>query len=422
MENKPKLEPVRLADWAHNCAFAKDIGLMSETKRPKQSATESNTKVRFSPIPPTQLHLSFQALKPSGIGQTPARPVTSLKKNNWNSSVKIVSKERRMTEIKSNIRKTLNFNCKAKPTNTRKTLIEKATPQLHTFKNSKVKKDGSVLNNEIKLSGIKRIPVTPKCKEIAPKTLQIKTPKSILRKKVLQNTSCSSPSQKSCDGDATFLRIEKEIDEMVQEKEIENDIDINAALPSSTPFKTTNHLEYFPTSDADSLQKDKTILDFSNVSENENAVVALCDAFKKALISHTCQKTDLKQERGALISVIEVALKHLQEIEEFEKENTVYNNRKQLMGSSSKYFCRTKSPSFIIQKKIVFQNSPKKCLISPKVEKVDAINIYMGLKRNLNFLNTPKIDKTRNNETDTPVQIKKNLQSQLNRLYNDSES
>ncbi|CAH4036263.1 uncharacterized protein LOC123717628 [Pieris brassicae] len=423
MENKPKLEPVRLADWAHNCAFfAKDIELMSENKRSKQTDTESNAKVRLNPIPPSQLLLSFQALKPSGIGQTPVRPVTSIKKKNWNSSVKIVNKERRMTDIKSNIRKTLNFNYKAKATYTRKTLIEKATPELQLLKTSKVKKEQSVLNSEIKLSGIKRIPVTPQRKELAPKQLQINTPKSILRRKLIPNTPLSTASHKSCDGDATFLRIEKEVDDMVQEKEIENDISTNAALPSSTPFKASNGLEYFPTSDVNSLQKDRTILDFSNVGENENSVVALCDAFKKALILHTCQKTDLKQERGSLISVIAVALRHLQEIEEFEKENTVYNNRKQLVGVSPKDFSRTKSPNFKIKKKIVFQNSPKKLHISPKVDKVDAINVYMGIKKNLNFLNTPKIDKTRNNETDTPVRMKKKLQSQLNRLYNDSES
>ncbi|CAF4745470.1 unnamed protein product [Pieris macdunnoughi] len=118
MENKPKLEPLRLAEWAQNAAFfAKAIELISETKRSKQSDTESNPKVRLNPIPPSQLHLSFQALKPSGIGQTPA-------------------------------------------TNTRITLIEKATPQFQTFKTPKVKKEGSVLNNEIKLSGIKRILIT----------------------------------------------------------------------------------------------------------------------------------------------------------------------------------------------------------------------------------------------------------------------
>ncbi|CAH4037175.1 uncharacterized protein LOC123706555 [Pieris brassicae] len=423
MENKPRLEPVRLADWAHNSAFfAKDIQLMSETKRSKQLETESNAKVRLNPIPPSQLNLSFQALKPKCIGQTSVQPVTSIKKNNWNSSVKIVSKEERMTDIKSNIRKTLNFNSQAKTTNTRKTLIEKATPQIHMFKTLKVKKEGSDLNNEIKFSGKKRIPVTPKSKEIEPKKLKINTPKSILRNFLIKNTPLSTASRKSCDGDATFLCIEKEVDDMGQEKEIENDLDINAPLPSSTPFKTSNVSEYFPISDADSLQKDKTILDFSNVSENENPVVALCDAFKKALISHTCQKTDLKLERGSLISVIEVALKHLQEIEESEKENTSNNNRKQLLGVSLKDFCRTKPPTFKIQKKIVFQISPKKCHVSPKVNKVDAINVYMGLKRNLNFLNTPKIDKTQNNETDTPIRMKKNLQSQINRLYNDSES
>ncbi|XP_047512722.1 uncharacterized protein LOC125054726 [Pieris napi] len=424
MEKKPKLEPLRLAEWAQNSAFfGKAVELISETKRSKQSDTESNPKVRLNPIPPSQLHLSFQALKPSGIGQTPVRPVTSIKKKNWNSSVTIVSKERRMTEIKPNIRKTLNFNySKAKATNTRKTLIEKATPPLQTFKTSKVKKEGSVLNNEIKLSGIKRIPITPQRKEIVPNKLQINTPKSILKKKVIQYTPLSTTFQKSCDGDATFLRIEKEVDDLVQEKEIENDVNINVALPSSTPFKASNVLEYFPTSDADFLQKDKTILDISNVSENENPVVALCDAFQKALISHACQKTDLKQERGSLISVIGVALKHIQEIEEYEKENAVNNSRNQLMGISSKDFCRTKLPKFKIQKKIVFQNSPKKCHVSPKVDKTDALNVYMGLKRNLNFLNTPKIDKTQNNETDTPLRVKKNLQFQLNKLYNDSES
>ncbi|XP_047518794.1 uncharacterized protein LOC125058698 [Pieris napi] len=412
MENKPKLEPLKLAEWAQNSAFfAKAVELISETKRSKQSDSESNPKVRFNPIPPSQLHLSFQALKSSGIGQTPVRPVTSIKKKNWNSSVNIVSKERSMTEIKS----------KAKATNTWKTVVEKATPPLQTFKTSKVKKEGSVLNNEIMLSGIKRIPITPQRKEIVPNKLQINTPKSILKKKVIQNTPLSTTFQKSYDGDATFLRIEKEVDDLVQEKEIENDVNINVALPSSTPFKASNVLEYFPTSDADFLQKDKTILDISNVSENENPVVALCDAFQKALISHACPKTDLKQERGSLISVIGVALKHIQEIEEYEKENAVNNSRKQVMGISSTDFCRTKLPKFKIQKKIVFQNSPKKCHVSPKVHK-DALNVYMGLKRNLNFLNTPKIDKTQNNETDTPLRVKKNLRFQLNRLYNDSES
>lgn len=323
------------------------------------------------------------------------------------------------------------------------------------------------------------MPKPPVYRQINKKTVPPPSPVPKARKTIvpIPDTPLSNDSWKSsCD--ASFLQKEKEIYEIerkaqaIQEESLLSDI-ANVSPPVSTPFKEYRNVnEYFNnSSDMENSGHDNTIMCFDRPStikeetadREETIIVSLCDMFNKATVTYN-EKS--KSELDILLEIKKETEKNIQsQIKLLNYVNRLIHKKR--TGSKSPIaFDKTlieesllsklvandktpeksptvrcsviksvpKSPSYKIPKKTpclrkkVFHKSMPDMptgLRTPKAA-VDqgnrAMEMYMKMKeQNIKFLNTPVVKQRPVSAVpDTPAVMSKNLQCQLDKLYNNN--
>ncbi|XP_050678902.1 uncharacterized protein LOC126975135 isoform X2 [Leptidea sinapis] len=299
------------------------------------------------------------------------------------------------------------------------------------------------------------------------------TPKSIL-KRTLKQPIFDDVSQvnSSIKSDESFLQKEKEANEIEEIPQATNEnlnrISVLAPLalvsPSLENYRNVN--DYFNSSDNTSVMADdstlyidSTILSFEimpNFNENNNKeqcdVSNLCHLLTKANINMLESKnTELEQllkiekqlenGRKLLTSITESQMEALNSVRKLiqnhksrdvcEIQNMETQNKCTESPKTSQRCSVIKSPSYKIPKKSV--NLSRKVLhaSSPKVSDINktpvkgmdtkVLSMYMKMKKKMNFLNTPSMDRHREIQPDTPTVTSHNLQKQLASLYDESD-
>lgn len=251
--------------------------------------------------------------------------------------------------------------------------------------------------------------------------------------------------------------------------------------PASTPFREYRSIqEYFNNSSLENTAAyhDSTIMCFekpSDCKENNNrqesVIVSLCDLLNKASVTNSEKisteledllKIETQAEHklkmidnsiSALNKIKEAELTTLQYVRKLIKEKKANCERadKTLIKETPKAMkmekvsplreltvskpcsvikSNAKSPSYKIPKKNLCLRKKVFCKSMPNVSnemitpvKADmgsrALSMYMKMKENMKFLNTP-VAKRRLDVTDTPAVTSHNLQKQLDKLYEEN--
>ncbi|XP_038216003.1 uncharacterized protein LOC119835320 [Zerene cesonia] len=507
VKNKPTVQAMTMAELLPGLSgiCSKDSTLSLTTiKQPRKTLAVTRTAVKaIKPMTIAEMQAGILALKDK-TPRRPAQTTESSNKKNWNSSVKVENKFRRITTIseqmKSNpVKKALNFQSKPKaPLNTRKTILNPETPK---FPKPAIKAKKAIPVTRI--SGVCKIAETPASSRPNRVTISNKenysylsnlpkqhkpvTPKSILKHKLkppVPDTPISNISWKS--SDTSFLQKEKEINDIeekntaaTEEPPLENIAEVSP--PVSTPFKEYRNVqEFFNNSNNVSLNEDSvlyndnTIMSFDNLTnckENskreESVIVSLCDMLNKATVNNTetisSELKDLLESEKQVkesIRTIDNCIKFLTRIKESylkrqkhvqkliqEKQNNQPSHKSDINPEikvehnidnptatnteTSKPCSVIKSPTYKIpkknlclRKKVFHKSMPNVSSSAQSPTMLDSSNVvahnmYMKMKENMKFLNTPS--KMRNNEIpDTPAITSRNLQNQLDKLYNGS--
>ncbi|XP_004930375.1 uncharacterized protein LOC101742849 [Bombyx mori] len=323
METTTSIKPKTLAELLPGLSgiITKDaMQTLTARKKPRSMAQTSTAEKVMKPLTIAEMRAEILALKV----RSPKRPVqamTSAKKRNWNSSVKVDNKKISHTangQMKhDSVRKVLNFQPKPKAVSN-PTPVE--TPKFPKLEFKQKKSTLLQANNNLRISGICKIPETPlistepirQMKSIANKenilnpqrltniNKKLNNPTIVNHKFVVpevMDTPKSNESWKSsCD--ASFLMKEKEIHDveeitkaLCQEQILENIAEVSP--PVSTPFKEYRNVkEYFNNSSEqaeNSASFNDTIMCFEkpclkneNNEREESVIVSLCNMLNKA--------------------------------------------------------------------------------------------------------------------------------------------
>ncbi|CAG9783989.1 unnamed protein product [Diatraea saccharalis] len=304
-----------------------------------------------------------------------------------------------------------------------------------------------------------------------------------LNKRSVPDTPLSNESWKSsCD--ASFLQTEKEIHDteekakaILEEHTLENIAEVTP--PVSTPFRDYRNIkEYFNNSselESSALYNDNTIMCFDKTANKreESVIVSLCDLLNKAKVSHpeNCD-TELEDllevekqtehnirmiESGiqTLLNIKDSQIKSLQSVRKLisekkkgyqshghEHDKTLVTEAKATTIALKEKQSLTKSPIFgkpcsviktplkspsykipkknlCLRKKVFHKSMPNMTTPDKDIDK-RALNMYMKMKEQMNFLSTPLVKHTNVELPDTPAVTSHNLQRQLDKLYDES--
>lgn len=216
-------------------------------------------------------------------------------------------------------------------------------------------------------------------------------------------------------------------------------------------------------------KEDERLKESEKVDREESVIVSLCDMLHKASVtnSESTSRLDelLEVERQtehnikmiddgiqALINIKESQRKALSQVRKLirekrdsrklsdsDKDKTLVDNNSEpksptkspVIGQPCSVIrLSPKSPSYKIpkrtpclRKKVFYKSMPNVVsdMSTPvKLEGGTALNMYMKMKEQLHFLNTPLVKSRPTLVPDTPAITSQNLQMQLNRLYNKS--
>ncbi|XP_059057070.1 uncharacterized protein LOC131850740 [Achroia grisella] len=295
----------------------------------------------------------------------------------------------------------------------------------------------------------------------------------------MPDTSLSNESWKSsCD--ASFLQREKEINDIeikvqaiTEEQTLENIAEVSP--PVSTPFKEYRNVkEYFNNSselENSALYNDNTIMCFDKPVETgttnndnkreESVIVSLCDLLNKAKVSNkACTNSELddllevEKETEHNIKIIDSAIMtldtikksqmkslkcvqklihdktHGKSVPECDKDKTLEADKSPILRKTCSVIKSTvKSPSYTIhkknsclRKKACHKSMPNVSTFVTPSKDINgrALNMYMQLKGDMGFLNTPRIKNRNTLMPDTPAITSNNLQRQLDKLFGGS--
>ncbi|XP_063359198.1 uncharacterized protein LOC134648640 [Cydia amplana] len=212
--------------------------------------------------------------------------------------------------------------------------------------------------------------------------------------------------------------------------------------------------------------QDERLKESEKVDREESVIVSLCDMLNKATVTNfeSSSKLELREvERQtehnikmikdnipALINIIEAQYKTLSHMRKLirdirngtkvsdDKDKTLVGNSEPKSPPKSPVLGRPcsvirlspKSPSYKIpkrtpclRKRVFYKSMPNVVSDMSTPVKLDAgtaLNMYMEMKEQLHFLNTPLVKARPAQVPDTPAITSQNLQMQLNRLYNRS--
>lgn len=303
--------------------------------------------------------------------------------------------------------------------------------------------------------------------------------KLVLR--VTPATPISNISFKS-NSDASFLEKEKEINDieektkaLTEESTLENIAEVSP--PVSTPFKEYRNVQeffnYTVESDNSGVCND-TVTCFEKMSmsneckREESVIVSLCDMLNKATVNTSNKVStelddllEMEKQTEKNIKRLEIGIKTLndikeshieslqslrklinekkmQKVSESEKDITMVQTKTERKSEPSPVnspelnrpsVIKVKSPSYKIpkknlclRKKVFHKSVPNVSngMQTPKRDSNKALNMYMQMKENMNFLTTPLVKHHSVEPPDTPALTSHNLQRQLDKLFNGS--
>lgn len=320
--------------------------------------------------------------------------------------------------------------------------------------------------------------------DIANINKMIAVPKPYNHKKLVTlktATPISNISFKS-NSDTSFLEKEKEINDieektkaLTEESTLENIAEVSP--PVSTPFKEYRNVQEFFNCTAESDNSgvcNDTVTCFEKMSmsnecnREESVIVSLCDMLNKATVNTSNKVTteldyllESEKQKKKKIKILENVIKSLndikeseikslqpltklinekemQKVSESEKDITMFQTKTERKSEPSPVnspqlnrpsVLKVKSPSYKIPKKNlclrkkVFHKSVPNVpdgMQTPKRETNKALNMYMQMKENMNFLTTPLVKHHSVEPLDTPALTSHNLQRQLDKLFNGS--
>ncbi|CAG4960925.1 unnamed protein product [Parnassius apollo] len=342
-----------------NSILSKDsIQTLTAKKQSRNTMALSGTSENvIKPLTIAEMKTHLKALKSPSPRRYPNnsknQPNNSVKKKNWNSSVKVdktISHTANGHLKHHQVRKTLNYSPKFKAPVIARATINSETPKFRKPE-QKVKKTLNLQGkSSVRVNGVSNIAETPTIKNnpsyknrmtLANKenysssqaninTKNHTTPK--LKPLLLKKTSASVPDtplsnmswRSSCD--ASFLQTEKALQDIddktkaLEEKSVKNIAEVTQ--PVSTPFKKYRNVEEFfnNTNDSESsaLYNDNTIMCFDKVnvcketSANDvSVIVSLCELLNKATVNNCDKKTS---ELDDLLKVQKQTEQHIQMI------------------------------------------------------------------------------------------------------------
>lgn len=307
----------------------------------------------------------------------------------------------------------------------------------------------------------------------------IATPKSTLRKRVMASripdTPLSNESWKSsCDD--SFLQNEQHIEyiENINDLINEHTLDMIAEVspPISTPFTDYRNINYSFNNSSNVMENtnhDDTIMSFDNESKEnskreESVIVSLCAKLDKATVS--CPKTlgtelddllKVQKHTESNLKMIENGIRTLNNIKESQLKSLQYVNKliqeKKSQNASGIDEKKTKesqmndisnlasvepcsviktiqkSPSYkiprknlCIRKKVLYKSMPNiPGAVTPQKDMGQkALSMYLKMKEQNNYLNTPVVKRMPMEVPDTPAMTSHNLAKQLDKLYDEN--
>ncbi|CAH2086118.1 unnamed protein product [Euphydryas editha] len=368
VKNKSIIQPKTMAELLPEiCGILSQDAVQTLMSQQRHTMVQSRTAEKV--IKPMTIAEMKTAMIPL-MAQSPrklAQPTASMKKRNWNSSVKVENKSKSHTangQMKYNsVRKVLNFQPKAKPPSTRATMMTSETPKFLKPEARSKKSLHIQSKTNIRISGIYNMPQTPvisnnfnknhhtmlqhvnnlKNKEdnsnIVNVNKKIDVPKPYNHRKHITlkpETPISNISFKS-NSDASFLEKEKEINDieektkaLTEESTLENIAEVSP--PVSTPFKQYRNVQEFFNNTADSDNSavyNDTVTCFENNSvsneykREESVIVSLCDMLNKATVNSSDNVStelndllEVEKQTETNIKMIENGIKTLNHIKE----------------------------------------------------------------------------------------------------------
>ncbi|CAK1581538.1 unnamed protein product [Parnassius mnemosyne] len=484
------------------------IQTLTAKKQPRNTMALTRTSEKVNkPLTIAEMKTHLMALKGP---QRHHQPNNSVKKKNWNSSVKVdkTISHTANGQLKHNhVRKMLNYSPKLKTRVNTTTNFE--TPKFHKPE-QKVKQTLNLQGkSSVRISGVSDIAETPAIKNnpsyknrmtLANKenypsqanintkshtTPKFKPPLSKITLADVPDTPLSNISWKSsCD--ASFLQTEKALQDiedktkaLEEEKTLENIAEVTP--PVSTPFKEYRNVREFFNNTNDSqnsaLYNDDTIMSFDKISvckENSardaSVIVSLCELLNKAAVNNCDKKSselddllEVEKQTERNIEMIRHGITTLKKIKESQMNSLQYirklihEKRRMASENETEITCDqtskeikqeitvlensscssrpcsvikscSKSPSYKIPKKnlclrnkIIHKSMPNVSngLHTPHKDTNNrALSIYMKMKEQMNFLNTPLVKHNKLEAPNTPAVTSHNLQMQLDKLYN----
>ncbi|RVE43236.1 hypothetical protein evm_012116 [Chilo suppressalis] len=273
--------------------------------------------------------------------------------------------------------------------------------------------------------------------------------------------------------------IEEKVKAITEEQTLENIAEVTP--PVSTPFKEYRNVqEYFNNSselESSALYNDNTIMCFDKPlsdkgtnGRDESVIVSLCDLLNKVKVRNSEKSNteledllEVEKQTEQAIKMIDNGFQILRDIKKSQLKSLQYvrkliadkKNAQQLGNEHDETLvskgnvtpkvvkeerkspekspilgkpCSViksplKSPSYKIPKKNlclrkkVFHKSMPNIQTPNKDNESRALNMYMKMKEQMNFLNTPLVKHTNIGLPDTPAVTSHNLQRQLDKLY-----
>ncbi|KPJ05042.1 hypothetical protein RR46_04158 [Papilio xuthus] len=434
-------------------------GIISkDSMRTLMAAQPTPRRVDLKPLSFTEMRSVLMELKDdTTVKCTPA--VNQNRKSRWNYSVKVPKTEpKHVTSKESSARKTPKLQ--PKPMTFTNPVTPKASKPVWNGKKSIVPDKIGV-----RISGVYRIPETPTNKSNSVyknrKTLfnkendvrkvnmesNFRKPLQTIPDAPLSNISSTS----SCD--TSFLQTEKKIQDLISKTEAKpfkeagptlEDIEEVSPILSTPPKECTRHEDFlFNNNDTEIIPPVNSIICFDVVNQSNLNCMQLNDLLKlreqnegKIKIMEQYLKTMTEQQKyiDKIIKEkkIDSDINRKFENKEYLCENKLDNSESVTKSNASAIPCSvikspSKSPTYKIprknlclRKKVFHKSMPNisNGTQSPNKDNDNkALSIYMKMKEQMIFLNTPI--KSKNVEApNTPAVTSQNLQMQLDKLYN----
>ncbi|XP_052737599.1 uncharacterized protein LOC112043671 [Bicyclus anynana] len=451
------------------------VMLLSSQKKPNAGVRQTQTGKNLKPMKIAEI-LALKGPTPRAVNHQP--PQTKMK--TWNSSVK-VDKTKQLTkhnEQKYNtVRKTLNFQQKASivPANNRATTVG---PMARKSIYPQVKSKGNTIN---RISGVCKIPDTPlSIKPLPNRVVKMKnvsfksnSDDSFLQKEkeindfeaksnaladepTLERIDEISPpistpfhdyrnvrdyfNQSEADNSVAWnndtLMLFDKVSEIKDNTQREESVIVSLCELLNKATVTSNNDNNRNIVDADEIERQ--IVNDIKVIDN---VIVILKGFKEEKLKflqhnrklkqqvtepNICNDTILEKENIApnITEKNESAAAIIKEITKV-KEEITSPERNPIIKRPT--VIKSRSPSYKIPKKSiclrqkVFHKSMPNISdmpVTPNRNTDKALSMYMQIKEKMSFLNTP-LAKPRNDTPDTPALTSRNLQTQLDKLYND---